>query len=101
MNFASQEVAPAVTADLDIPPGCQPVYAGISGAVWKLNKQPGDSVQRGDVLLIAESMKMEISVTSNVAGELVKFRVDEGTIIQPGQIVALVRPSATETDSPS
>jgi urea carboxylase len=101
MNFASQEVAPAVTADLDIPPGCQPVYAGISGAVWKLNKQPGDSVQRGDVLLIAESMKMEISVTSNVTGELVNFRVDEGTMIQPGQIVALVRPSATETDSSS
>jgi urea carboxylase len=101
MNFASQEVAPAATADLDIPPGCQPVYASISGAVWKLNKQPGETVQRGDTLLIAESMKMEISLASNVTGELVDFRVDEGTIIRPGQIVALVRPSTTEPESSS
>ena len=99
MNFASQEVAPAAAEDLDIPPGCQPVYASLSGAVWKLSKQPGESVQRGDTLLIAEAMKMEISLASNVAGELVDFRVEEGAIIRPGQIVALVRPFATESSS--
>jgi urea carboxylase len=101
MNFASQEAAPAATTDGDIPPGCQPVYASISGAVWKLNKLPGDTVQRGDTLLIAESMKMEIALTSNVSGELVGFRVDEGASIRAGQIVALVRPSATEGKSSS
>jgi urea carboxylase len=101
MHFASQEVAHAASADLDIPPGCQPVYASLSGAVWKLSKQPGESVQRGDTLLIAEAMKMEISLASNVAGELVNFRVEEGTIIRPGQIVALVRPAVTEPESSS
>jgi len=101
MNFASQEAAPATTADLDIPPGCQPVYASFSGAVWKLNKQPGESVRRGDTLLIAEAMKMEISLASNLAGELVEFSVEEGTIIRPGQIVALVRPAALEPESSS
>jgi len=99
MNFASQEVAPAATEDVDIPPGCTPVYASLSGAVWKLSKQPGEAVQRGDTLLIAEAMKMEISLASNVAGELVDFRVEEGAIIRPGQIVALVRPFATESSS--
>jgi biotin carboxyl carrier protein len=46
-------------------------------------------------------MKMEISIASSVSGELVDFRVDEGTIIRPGQIVALVRPAATEPESSS
>lgn len=101
MNFASQEIAPAAAADQDIPPGCQPIYASISGAVWKLNKQPGERVQRGDTLLIAESMKMEITLASSVTGELVDYRVDEGSTIRPGQIVALVRPLPAVAGSPS
>jgi urea carboxylase len=99
MNFASQDDTPAATADIDIPPGCQPVYSSISGAVWKLNRQPGDRIERGDTLLIAESMKMEIAVTANVAGELEHLLVDEGTAIRAGQLVALVRTAAGKAGS--
>jgi urea carboxylase len=101
MNFAIEEAAPAATADQNIPPGCQAVFSSISGAVWKLNKQAGESVQRGDTLLIAESMKMEITLTSSVTGELVDFRVEEGAIIRPGQMVALVRTTAVDGSASS
>ncbi|MET4576025.1 biotin/lipoyl-containing protein [Ottowia thiooxydans] len=40
--------------------------------------------------LIAESMKMEIPVTSERAGTVVELRVGEGEAVEDGQVVAIV-----------
>ena len=39
-----------------------PVESEVTGTVWKVEVEVGDSVTEGDVLVILESMKMEIPV---------------------------------------
>ena len=51
------------------------VKAELVGNVWKITSKPGDEVAEDDVLMILESMKMEISVTAPRAGKVVEIRV--------------------------
>lgn len=81
--------APEDTAAL--PEGCRDVLAPVPGSVWKLVKTPGEKVAQGDVLLILESMKMEISVPSPVDGVLESLPVQPGAEVGPGQRLAIVR----------
>ncbi len=60
----------------------------VTGSVWKLLKQPGDSISIGDEIMLIESMKMEIPVIAEEAGTLAKLMVGETDAVQEGQIVA-------------
>jgi len=46
------------------------VPAHITGTVWKIEKKPGDPVSAGDVLVILESMKMEMPVEAPEDGKV-------------------------------
>ena len=46
------------------------VKAELVGNVWKITAKPGDDVGEDDVLMILESMKMEIPVTAPRAGRV-------------------------------
>ena len=47
------------------------VKSEITGTVWQLKAQPGDKVESGDVLIVIESMKMEIPVITEDGGKKV------------------------------
>ena len=66
------------------------VTAHITGTVWKIEKQPGDEVAEGDIIVILESMKMEMPVESPVSGELLEVRCSEGQAVQEGAVLAVV-----------
>jgi biotin carboxyl carrier protein len=66
------------------------VVAEMVANVWKVVASPGDSVQAGDPLVILESMKMEIPVESPVAGTVRELRVEEGGVVQEGDVIAVV-----------
>ena len=66
------------------------VEAQITGTVWKIEKAVGDHVEEGDVILILESMKMEIPVEAPGAGTLAEIRVAEGDSIEEGAILAVL-----------
>jgi len=51
---------------------------------------PGDAVAAGDPLVILESMKMEIPVESPAAGTVTEVRVEEGAVVQEGDVLAVV-----------
>jgi biotin carboxyl carrier protein len=67
-----------------------PVEAQITGNVWKIEKAVGDEVQEGDVILILESMKMEIPVEAPCAGRIAEIRVSEGESIEEGAVLAVI-----------
>lgn len=50
----------------------------------------GEPVSNGDMLVLLESMKMEIPVVSEVAGKVVKVAVSEGDVVQDGDLIAVV-----------
>jgi biotin carboxyl carrier protein len=66
------------------------VEAQIAGSVWKIEKRIGDEVAEEDVLIIIESMKMEIPVEAPCAGRIVEIRVEEGESIEEGAILAVI-----------
>jgi biotin carboxyl carrier protein len=66
------------------------VEAQITGSVWKIEKAVGDAVQEGDVLVILESMKMEIPVEAPCAGRVSEIRVQEGASVEEGAVLVVI-----------
>lgn len=64
------------------------IEAVTTGKVWKIEVQSGASVQADDVVMILESMKMEIPVQAPVAGTIARILVQEGDLVEEGQAVA-------------
>ena len=62
----------------------------VTGAVWKIKMQAGAAVAEGDIVMIMESMKMEIPVVAEEAGTLKEIMVKEGEPVAEGQTVALL-----------
>jgi len=66
------------------------VEAQITGNVWKIEKTVGDRVAAEDVILILESMKMEIPVEAPCAGRVSEIRVREGENVEEGAVLAVI-----------
>jgi acetyl-CoA carboxylase biotin carboxyl carrier protein len=66
------------------------VEAQVTGSVWKIEKRAGEVLAEGDVIIILESMKMEIPVEAPCAGTLAEIRVDEGESVEEGAILAVI-----------
>jgi len=66
------------------------VEAQIAGNVWKIEKAVGDTLEEEDVILIIESMKMEIPVEAPCAGRLTEVKVAEGDAIEEGAVLAVI-----------
>jgi len=65
------------------------VIAEVAGKVWKIEAKPGASLAADDVILILESMKMEIPVVAPAAGELLELLVKEGDMVNEGDTLAV------------
>ena len=66
------------------------IKAHITGTVWKIEKQVGESVGSGDAVVILESMKMEMPVESPIAGKVTEVRCAEGQGVEEGAVLAVV-----------
>lgn len=62
----------------------------VSGSVWKIEVTAGQSVAEGDVLILIESMKMEIPVVAEAAGTVASILVAESDAIVEGQAVVIL-----------
>ena len=67
-----------------------PIEAQITGTVWKIEKAVGDSVAEEEVVMILESMKMEIPVEAPRAGRVAEIRVAEGDHVDEGTVLAVI-----------
>jgi pyruvate carboxylase subunit B len=66
------------------------VKALLPGNVWKITTNPGQSVNEGDVIMILESMKMEIDVVAPKGGVLKSINVATNDKVVEGQVVAVI-----------
>ena len=66
------------------------IRAEMVANVWKVVATRGDSVDDGDTLVILESMKMEIPVLAESAGVVAEIAVNEGDVVQEGDLIARV-----------
>jgi biotin carboxyl carrier protein len=66
------------------------IRAEMVANVWKVVAAAGDSVDDGDTLVILESMKMEIPVLAESSGVVAEIAVNEGDVVQEGDLIARV-----------
>ena len=66
------------------------VEAQITGNVWKIEKTVGERLEEEEVILILESMKMEIPVEAPRAGRIAEIRAAEGQGVEEGDVLVLL-----------
>ena len=66
------------------------VASEVTGNVWKIESRVGDQVGAGHVLMIIESMKMEIPIEAECGGTISEILVREEDAVVEDQVVAII-----------
>ncbi|MGV8861353.1 MAG: urea carboxylase [Pseudomonas sp.] len=89
-HFESDEAAMPATDDTPLDAGQHGVDSHIAGNLWQVQVEVGHRVEVGDVLVILESMKMEIPLLATLAGTVLEVRVQPGSAVRAGQRVVVL-----------
>ena len=94
---AAAPVAAAVEAPAEAPKAAPVAAAGdttmkapMPGSVSKIVAKEGQTVKKGDVIIMLEAMKMQNEMASPVAGTVKSIAVSVGESVKPGQIMAII-----------
>jgi urea carboxylase len=70
------------------------VDSPVSGSVWQTRVEEGQEVKSGEVLMVLESMKMEIPLQASCDGRVLQLRLEEGARVNAGQALVVLEESA-------
>ena len=57
------------------------------GKILELRVADGQVVNKGQILLITESMKMEYAITAKIAGKIKAIHVNKGELVSEGDLL--------------
>jgi acetyl-CoA carboxylase biotin carboxyl carrier protein len=66
------------------------IPAHITGVVWKITCALGDQIAEGDIVVVLESMKMEMPVEAEEAGTVTEIRCAEGQAVHEGDTLVVL-----------
>jgi acetyl-CoA carboxylase biotin carboxyl carrier protein len=66
------------------------IEAHITGTVWKIEVNVGDSIEEGDTVVILESMKMEMPVEAEDDGTVKEILIEEGQSVSEGDTLIVL-----------
>lgn len=89
-HFDSHEAAADDGDEAPLQAGQRGIDSPIAGNLWQVNVAPGAQVREGDVLVVLESMKMEIPLVASVDGVVAQVRVQPGSPVRAGQCVVVI-----------
>lgn len=78
-------------AEEDIPEGCEAVRTNIPGSVWKVLVKEGQKVEKGESIMVLESMKMEFAISATVSGTVEKIYLEPGDQVDAGQLAICIK----------
>jgi urea carboxylase len=99
-RWAEQGIAATVDEDagpaagvggLEIPEGARAVESPMAGVVWKLDAEAGQSVGRGEAVVVLEAMKTETEVAAPCAGTVLELLCEPGQVVRAGDPLLLIR----------
>jgi acetyl-CoA carboxylase biotin carboxyl carrier protein len=73
------------------------IHAEMAATVLRLQSASGSRVDDGDVLLLLESMKMEIPVVAEGPGTVVRYAVAAGTPVRAGDLMVVIEQDGPRT----
>jgi urea carboxylase len=92
INFESeQNLASDEGVEKSLPNNCAVIDSPVAGNVWKILVKQGDIIEQGQVMLIIESMKMEIEITAPHSASVYAVSRDEGCHVNAGQPLLILQ----------
>ncbi|NMB36604.1 MAG: biotin/lipoyl-binding protein [Bacteroidales bacterium] len=72
------------------PKGSHPVQSPLPGVILEIKCAVGDTVKRGDVILILEAMKMENVIEATANGKIKSINVSKGDSVLEGDTLIVI-----------
>ena len=92
VESAKEKTDSRVPSSADISSGtASTIKAPLAGTIFKLHVTPGQSVAKGDVVIILEAMKMETEIRSSEPGVITDILVREGDSVAVGDKLLLLK----------
>jgi len=85
-----EEAAPApapAAAPVAVPANATKITAPMPGTIVNVVVNVGDTVEKGQVLVIIEAMKMENEIVAPVAGKVVAISTSKGSSVNAGDLL--------------
>ena len=86
---AAAPAAPAPAAAA--PEGGEQVTAPMPGTILSINVAAGDTVKRGQVLMILEAMKMENEIMCPCDGKVASVNTSKGGAVESGTLLCVIQ----------
>ena len=90
-HYESEEASAETAEEAPLLADQQGVESHIAGNLWQVQVAEGAQVKAGDVLVILESMKMEIPLVAPCDGVVASIHVQPGSAVRAGQRVLVLQ----------
>ena len=83
--------APAPAPAAAAPAGGEQVTSPMPGTILSINVAAGDTVKRGQVLMILEAMKMENEIMCPCDGKVASVNTSKGSAVESGTLLCVIQ----------
>ena len=88
---ATAAPAPAPAPAAAAPAGGEQVTSPMPGTILSINVAAGDTVKRGQVLMVLEAMKMENEIMCPCDGKIASVNTSKGASVESGTLLCVIQ----------
>jgi urea carboxylase len=89
-NMESADTQVEAEKQVELAENAEAVESPVQGSLWKVMAKVGDIVKEGDVLAIAEAMKMEVDIEAPEDGKITQVLCNEGENVKAGKTLFII-----------
>lgn len=84
-------VKAATPASTSVPAVGEKITSPMPGNILSVNVSAGDTVKKGQILMILEAMKMENEIMSPIDGTIVSIHTAKGATVESGALLCVIK----------